>query len=124
MDWNTLLSVLLGGILATIPIIISNRFQAKEREKDREEQRREAQIQLALELDRNDIKVLEDSIDECLKSMDYLRILSLEARGQSTPDAESRFNKLIGSDSIANKLAATIGEEFFFGISHFYQIII
>ena len=45
MDWNTLLSVALGGLIATIGVILTNRFQSRERDKDRAEQRREAKIQ-------------------------------------------------------------------------------
>ena len=45
MDWNSLISALVGGFIATIPTIINNRFQSNERDKDREEKRREAKMQ-------------------------------------------------------------------------------
>jgi hypothetical protein len=69
MDWNTLLSVFLGGILATIPIILSNGFQAKEMEKDRQEQTREAKIQSREKWIERDILEIIESIDIVLNEL-------------------------------------------------------
>jgi hypothetical protein len=72
MDWNTLLGVVVGGLIATIGSIISNRFQARERDKDRGEARREAKIQLEVELVKNSIKIVNDALDKNLTSVQTL----------------------------------------------------
>ena len=41
---STAFQVALGGIIATIPVLLTNRHQAKEREKEREEARRQAHL--------------------------------------------------------------------------------
>ena len=45
MDWNSLLSAIVGGLLTVIPVLITIRNQSIEREKDRQEHRRDARIQ-------------------------------------------------------------------------------
>jgi len=125
MDWTTLISVVIGGLIATIPILVSNRFQATEREKEREEQRKEAKAQLALELMRNDIKVIEEVIDGELNTLDVMSSLNLEMRMQDLSDdeirdktqkelffVESKHNKLNGVALIADKIVSTFGDEF------------
>src|SRR5215207_5171510 len=76
MDLSTLLVAVVGGLIAVIPVLITIRNQSIERDKDRQEQRREAKTQLALELLRNDIKVIEDSIDNELKSVNILNAIN------------------------------------------------
>jgi hypothetical protein len=125
MDWNTLLSVALGGLIATIGAILTNRFQAIERDKDRLEARREAKIQLALELQRSDIRIIEDSIDVILKTMNILHLIRLEgeATGQSIDevnqkvqflikDKESWLNNFSESSVLADKLSISLGGNF------------
>ena len=39
MEWNSLLSAIVGGFIATLPSILANRFESGEREKDRAEKK-------------------------------------------------------------------------------------
>ncbi len=125
MDWNTILSVFLGGVLATVPIIISNRFQAREREKDRQEQRQEEKAKLALELMRNDIRIIEDIIDCDLKTLDtYSNLRLKKERGKLTQEEMLEKMKTVAVDilgdgyilsetgPLAEKLLLSLGEEF------------
>lgn len=73
MDWNTILSVALGGLIAIIPVIISNRFQAREKEKDRLEQRRDARIQTKERIMGTDIDKALDLLDKFMKSINFLQ---------------------------------------------------
>lgn len=126
MDWNTLLTFALGGLTAVIPIIISNGYQAREKNKDRVEQRREAKTQLALELMRNDIKTIEDGIDENLRAVDSINTLSLKKHmgklesdsvikemQSMTLDSNSKHSRLGESELISEKLAHTLGADFY-----------
>lgn len=126
MDWNTLLTFALGGLTAVIPIIISNRYQAREKDKDRAEQKREAKTQLALELTRNDIKVIEDRIDENLRTVDTIHTLSIKKDfGELTIDAmlekiqsmfldeNGKYSRSGESQLISDKLANTMGDAFY-----------
>jgi|ERR1700752_3925392 len=122
MDWNTLLSVVIGGLIATIGSIINSRFQAQERIKDREEQRREAKTQLALELMRRDIKIMVDVIDNTLKSQRVIELTFIrKIRGELSEDEmqreihsiDGKYMKLGETDTIADKLSFTFGNEFY-----------
>jgi len=67
MDWNTLISVVIGGLIATIGSILNNRFQAQERQKDREEQRRESKIQAREKWTERDILRIMDLLESLMK---------------------------------------------------------
>lgn len=67
MDWNILLSFALGVLATLITTIINNRYQAQQKDKDRQEQRREARVQLEMGLIQEDIKLVEQLIDESLR---------------------------------------------------------
>jgi hypothetical protein len=125
MDWATLISVVIGGLIATIPVLISNRFQAKERDKDRQEQRREAKIQLALERMKNKIKFIEDRIDTELRAVDTINTLALkEFKGELSHaemrkqldlmylEAEGRYAQVGEMEIISDKWIDTLGEDF------------
>ena len=89
MDWTkffetygqslfTLGGVLLGSLI-TFWINAQNlKYQSRERDKDRQEQRREAKTQLALELKRNDIRALQESIDNHLEGIAELRRIRMK----------------------------------------------
>jgi hypothetical protein len=126
MDWTTLISVVIGGLIATIPILINNKFQSIEHDKDREEKRREAHIQLALELKRNDIKIIEEAIDNSLKTLDILEIIRIknemgkitqaemqEEIAALTFDENNRFAHLGEQNLIDEKIAYSLGDEFY-----------
>lgn len=66
MDWNTLISVALGGLIATIGSILNNRFQAQQRQKDRDEARKEAKIQIREKWIERDIMKIMDSVERLL----------------------------------------------------------
>lgn len=68
MDWNNIISFMAGGLIAIIPVIISNRYQAEEKDKDRLEQRREAKIQSREKWMERDILKLMDFLDDLLNS--------------------------------------------------------
>ncbi len=124
MDLTTLISVVIGGLIATIPVFISNRFQAKEREKEREETRKDAKTQLAFELMRDDIRVLENAIDNQLNGLGELiamrrqHVLDGKSDSEVIKDVKSKLSsgkywKLMETDRISYKLALALGEEIF-----------
>jgi hypothetical protein len=121
MDWTTLISVVIGGLIATIPILINNRFQSREREREREETRKEAKVQLTMELMRNDIKVLEDAINNYLSGIAELRRIRVQHSETGDRVAEVRskivekdeFYKLIHVNIIADKIAYGLGQEIY-----------
>jgi hypothetical protein len=129
--WIPLIAAVIGGLIATIPTVISNRAQAKEREKERDEQRREAKTQLALELTRNDVKILEDGIDDAIKGLGIINLTYHKKRsGELSHDEfvadilslDGRFVKTSESVEIANKIAASFGEEFFAQYDEFSEL--
>jgi hypothetical protein len=122
MDWNTLISVVIGGLIATIGSIINNRFQSKERDKDRAEQKREAKTQLALELMRNDVKLVEGLIDSNLTSVSQVIRLAVTWTGEGLSDNEirERVHKVFYAEDesvtegmVVDKLAYSLGHEFY-----------
>ncbi len=66
MDWSTLLSVVVGGLIAVIPILINNRFQSRERDKDREEVRKETRLQTREKWIERDVLKIMDSIEKLI----------------------------------------------------------
>jgi hypothetical protein len=124
MDWNSLLSAIVGGLLTVIPVLITIRNQAKERDKERREQRREAKTQLALELMRNDIRVLENAIDNQLNGLGEIiamrqqHVLDEKSDSEVIEDIKTKLSsgkywKLMETDRISYKLALALGEEIF-----------
>jgi len=77
MDWTSILTFATGALTALIPVIIANRFQAKEREKDRLEQRREAKIQTREKWIERDILKIMDSMEHLTTLMSEVENLSL-----------------------------------------------
>lgn len=125
MDWSTLISVVIGGLIAIIPILINNRFQSRENERIREEALREAKTQLALELMRNDVKIVDDSINDSLNALSLSRNLAFKRdRGKISHDEmlEELESFLMGDNDkleinfMVDKVAFTFGDEFY---SHF-----
>src|SRR5688572_29664058 len=66
MDLTTLISVVVGGLIAIIPILITNRFQSKERDKDRQEARKEAKIQAREKWIERDILQIMNTLDKLM----------------------------------------------------------
>src|SRR6266498_3468826 len=99
MDWNTLLSVFLGGLLATVPIIISNRFQAKEHEKERLEQRRITKIQAREKWEERDILEIIELVEKLLKDVSEIKkhvsIVSLRSAKNKDPLTVDEFIKRV-----------------------------
>ena len=73
MDWSTLIAVVVGGLIATVPTIINNVYQERQRKEDREEQRREAKIQTRE-------KWIEHDILEIMVSIKKINNLITQAR--------------------------------------------
>jgi hypothetical protein len=69
MDWNTLISVVIGGLIATFGSILNNRFQSGEREKDRQEQRREAKIRMIENTTGHDIDIVLNLLAGLVKAL-------------------------------------------------------
>lgn len=136
MDWTTFFGdnsqsflplggVFLGSAITFLISYLNNRFEARERDKDREEQRREAKTQLALELMRNDIKIIDDSINNSLQALELSRNLAFKRdRGKlshgemldelgSTLANESGTTFELQTDYIADKAAFSLGEDFY-----------
>ena len=120
--WVPLLSALVGGLIAVVPVLITLRNQSVEREKDRQEQRREAKTQLALDLEKNDIKILEDVIDNTLKIMDLVHLRSFSKMDGLLTEKDVRqeffsidgsYYRLGESVLIGDKLARTFGEDIY-----------
>lgn len=125
MDWSTLLSVAVGGLIAVIPIVISNRHQAKEREKDRSEQRREAKTQLALELIRNDARLVQDNINNYLQFIDELQVVKDKSKPTSLSDekvvylflkdhlaSDDKLQQLYEFSAMADMIVLGFGDDF------------
>lgn len=68
MDWNTLLAVAIGGLIAIIPTIINNIYQVKQRKEDREEQRRKEKI---LILESPILKIMDSVVTLLAKLAEY-----------------------------------------------------
>jgi hypothetical protein len=117
----TLLGVLIGSL---IPFWINRqnlRNQAIERDKDRQEQRREAKIQLALELMKNEVEIVEGMVDNTIKALRIIELASFKRiRGELSQDGwraeilstDSKFMKLAETSTISAKIAYTFGDKF------------
>lgn len=68
MDWNTLFAVVIGGLIAIVPTIINNVYQAKQRKEDREEQRRKEKI---LILESPILKIMDSVVTILAKLAEY-----------------------------------------------------
>lgn len=75
MDWNSLISAVIGGLIAVIPVLITLRNQAIEREKDREETRREARIQNRVKWIEKDILEMMDLVGKEIQVLEDLQSL-------------------------------------------------
>lgn len=125
MDWESLRPVIVGGLIATLPIVISNFVQIHLKRMDIKQKERESRIELELELTRNRIQIIEDSIDDSLKVLSNLKMLryqlltgqidhvEMENKVESLiNDSESKPYKSEESSVIADKYATTMGKEF------------
>jgi hypothetical protein len=141
MDWATffannsqslftLAGVLLGSVITFVIGYINVRSQSLEREKDRQEQRREAKTQLALELMKNDIKVLEDTIDNMLKALNYIEHLSYkkiqeglsrEEIEEETSSIDGKYAKFAEMEKVGDKLAHSLGDQFYSHYENFFR---
>lgn len=124
MEWNSLISAVVGGLIAVIPVLITIRNQSIERDKDRQEQRREAKTQLALELTRDKIKIIEDRINAELRAVDSIHTLSLKVDiGELPKDSlvkeiqsmflNGKYSQAGESEMISDKLSYTLGADFY-----------
>jgi hypothetical protein len=124
--WVPLLSALVGGLIAVVPVLITLRYQAEELRWDRQEQRREAKTLLALELLRNDVKAFDDAIDNDLRALDLYanirlkkeagKITEVEMRKQMKDvavDENGRVYLLAESSANSEKMAISFGDEFY-----------
>jgi hypothetical protein len=136
MDWNSLISAVIGGLLAVIPVLITIRNQSKERDKDRQEQRMDAKTQLALELISNDVKIFEDFIDNSLREMSIIVEFSLKRWDKKLSVQEmkeqiksayfeetGRIYKLGDADIGAEKIARTLGTEIYSEYKNFNDLL-
>jgi hypothetical protein len=69
MDLNTIASVALGGLIALIPVLITNWHQTREREKDRKEARRVSELQIKGKLIERDVFAVMDTCDDLAISL-------------------------------------------------------
>jgi len=63
MDWNTLLAVVLGGLIGIVTNYFSNRYQLLRWREERDEQRREAKIQAKEKWIERDILSIMESLE-------------------------------------------------------------
>ena len=137
MDRETLIAALVGGLIATIPIILSNVTQIIIHKSERKQKEKEAKTQLALELLRNDIKVVEDDIDENLRAVDNIHTLSLKKHmgklesdsvlkeiQSMTLDSNGKFSRLGESELISEKLTHALGADFYSEYINFNDLCI
>lgn len=75
MDWESLRPVIVGGLIATIPILISNLVQIYLKRMEIKQKEKEEKVQLAEELTRRNIKIIRENIDNSLFQM---RIIEAE----------------------------------------------
>ncbi len=133
MDWATFFKdygqslftlggVFLGSLITLVVSFLNNWFQSGERAKDREAARREAKIQITTELMKNDIRIIEESIDNDLKSFLVLGEALLRKKRGELSDEEmfkeiysinGQYFKLRGLSQIAEKLAYSFGDELY-----------
>jgi hypothetical protein len=114
--WIPLISVVIGGLVAVIPVLITMRNQSKERDKDRQEKRRDARTQAmekslggdidkVLELLANLIKALSEN-----SNMEY-KFLILKAQLVKQAISEDEFkakrNALIESNTTQTEKITT-----------------
>ena len=131
----TLAGVFLGSIITLAISTLNNRFQAKEREKERQLQQHEVKIQLTLELRKKDIEFLDESINETLHITQSMDILSQKRRDGRVSDDElihelesmmyderGMLAKLCEIDNIADKIAYSLGEDFYSERETFTQL--
>jgi hypothetical protein len=103
--WVPLLSALVGGLIAVVPVLITLRYQAEERKWDRQEQKREAKTQLEIELVRNDIQVIEQMIDNDLKLIFFYGSNKLMELHGEISDDERRIRVASFRNGAADRLA-------------------
>ena len=124
--WIPLISACIGGTIATIPLLLGIAVQAYIHISNKRQKDREAKIQLALELRKNDIKIIEQGIDDALRLVEAIQaIRGKREMGKITEDEmKQELNKLAFDadykmmqpsevDSIVEKLLISLGDEFY-----------
>ena len=74
MDWNTIIAVVIGGLIAIVPTIINNIYQAKQRKEDREEDRKDARILAREKWIERDILAVINTVDDLLRMLSKYRM--------------------------------------------------
>jgi hypothetical protein len=113
MDWTSLISVALGGLIATIPVLISNRYQAQERQKDREEQRRDARIQAREKWIEQDLLRIRDLLDKVMSPLTEEKRISLDQiilENKETAGLITNDEYIISERTLAARVSERFGE--------------
>jgi hypothetical protein len=124
--WVPLISACIGGLIATIPILIGLAVQMYLHISESQQKKREAKIQLVTELTKSDIKIIEASIDNQLKGFAEITRIVTQHRINDSSDEEllldirarfaaddGKFWKLFETDRVSYKLAHALGDEFY-----------
>jgi hypothetical protein len=131
----TLFGVFLGSVLTYLISWTNTRTEAKEKDKDREANLRQAQAELAVELAKSDFKIIEDSLDQALRSMEILLSLSrrchlgeitrteFDAEIKALPKSDKKFVQAGDTDMVAQMLASSMGFEFYSKYQHFWLML-
>jgi hypothetical protein len=118
--WVPLLAALVGGLIAVIPVLITLNRQSKERERDRLEQKRESKTQLEIELLRNDMKVIDETLDSDLRVLFFYGQTRIKQCWGNISEDELMENidsyrnttaQLLETRPIAAKLALSLGAD-------------
>jgi len=109
LDRSTITSVAIGGFIAVLPVILTNWYQATERQKDRTEKRRELEKQLEAKLLEEDVSKVKDYIDAGLKLLRELKGVHEEVyrrllRDEIKERIENKVNKRLSQLEIKAKM--------------------
>jgi hypothetical protein len=129
--WIPLISAVIGGLIAVIPVMISLITQSIERDKDRQEKRRESKAQLKGRIIERDSEIVMNACDQSVMAIRemraiYDRALELEEevkKGKITPEArdekhavliaklEDNFSKMREIHSVGFGRLYSLGDE-------------
>lgn len=133
--WIPLISACIGGLIATVPLLLGIAVQTYLHIREENQKKREAKTQLALDLLRSDMKVLDDVLDNSLRGIGELR--RIRVKYSQSKDLESDviaelrlkiadegdFYKLVHVNLIAEKLAYSLGDSFYSEYKNYISIV-
>ena len=133
-NWIPLVSACVGGLLATIPLLLGLMVQVYIHLSENRQKRREAKTLLTLELVTKDVAIVEKHINDELITMQYMidlivkrvqrNLSSEEVREEiqsSLSFQDGKLYKLTEADTIADKIAYSFGNEFNTEYKYFHE---